>query len=112
MRISDWSSDVCSSDLKRRLLQPAFAALLVRKLAADGRLHLAPDWQDYAEQMWDVLDAPHGLRNRAGPSGPVPRPELTPQTYVKTRSKPLGHGGEALHAGGEPGSGGGHVVKT
>src|SRR3546814_21090687 len=85
MRISDWSSDVCSSDLKRRLLQPAFAALLVKKLAADGRLHLATDWQDYAEQMWDVLDATPGLRNRAGPRGHVPRPEWRPQTHFETR---------------------------
>ena len=50
---------------KRRLVNPAFAALLVRKLAPDGRLHLATDWQDYAEQMWDVLDATGG--NPAAP---------------------------------------------
>src|SRR3546814_18250031 len=93
MRISDWSSDVCSSDLKRRLLQPAFAALLVRKLAADGRLHLATDWQDYAEQMWDVLDATPGLRNRAGPRGHVPRPEGRPQPPFATPAKQPGPGG-------------------
>ena len=40
---------------KRRLVKPEFAALLVRKLAANGRLHLATDWQDYAEQMWGLL---------------------------------------------------------
>src|SRR3546814_1594943 len=136
MRISDWSSDVCSSDLhvrlyhhdavevletevadgaldeiriyftdpwhkkrhnKRRLLQPAFAALLVRKLAADGRLHLATDWQDYAEQMWDVLDATPGLRNRAGPRGHVPRPEWRPQTHFETRGQRLGHGRSEEH---------------
>lgn len=51
---------------KRRLVQPAFADLLVRKLAQNGRLHLATDWQDYAEQMWDVLDATGG-----SPTAPV-----------------------------------------
>ncbi|HLT43937.1 MAG TPA: tRNA (guanosine(46)-N7)-methyltransferase TrmB [Luteimonas sp.] len=77
---------------KRRLVQPAFAALLVRKLATNGRLHLATDWRDYAEQMWDVLDATPGLRNRAGPRGHVPRPDWRPQTHFETRGQRLGHG--------------------
>ena len=77
---------------KRRLVNPAFAALLVRKLAADGRLHLATDWQDYAEQMWDVLDATPGIVNRAGPRGSVPRPDWRPQTHFETRGMKLGHG--------------------
>lgn len=77
---------------KRRLLNPAFAALLVRKLAPGGRLHLATDWQDYAEQMWDVLDATAGLANRAGPRGHVPRPPWRPQTHFETRGQRLGHG--------------------
>ena len=77
---------------KRRLVQPDFAALLVRKLRVGGRLHLATDWQDYAEQMWDVLDATLGLRNRAGARGHVPRPEWRPQTHFETRGQKLGHG--------------------
>lgn len=77
---------------KRRLLQPEFAKLIAGKLAADGRLHLATDWQDYAEQMWDVLDATPGLRNRAGPRGHVPRPDWRPQTHFETRGQRLGHG--------------------
>lgn len=77
---------------KRRLVQPDFAALLVAKLAGDGRLHLATDWQDYAEQMWDVLDATPGLVNRAGPRGSVPRPQWRPQTHFETRGQKLGHG--------------------
>lgn len=77
---------------KRRLVNPAFAALLVRKLAANGRLHLATDWQDYAEQMWDVLDATAGIVNRAGARGAVPRPDWRPQTHFETRGQKLGHG--------------------
>ena len=77
---------------KRRLVQPEFANLIVAKLAPGGRLHLATDWQDYAEQMWDVLDATPGLRNRAGPRGSVPRPEWRPQTHFETRGQKLGHG--------------------
>ena len=77
---------------KRRLVQPAFAALLVRKLRPGGRLHCATDWEDYAEQMWDVLDATPGLSNRAGPRGAVPRPDWRPQTHFETRGQKLGHG--------------------
>ena len=77
---------------KRRLVNPESAALLVRKLAPGGRLHLATDWQDYAEQMWDVLDATPGIVNRAGPRGGVPRPHWRPQTHFETRGQKLGHG--------------------
>ena len=77
---------------KRRLLNPEFAALLARKLRDGGRLHMATDWQDYAGQMWDVLDATPGLRNRAGPRGHVPRPAWRPQTHFESRGQRLGHG--------------------
>ncbi|HSX64912.1 MAG TPA: tRNA (guanosine(46)-N7)-methyltransferase TrmB, partial [Pseudoxanthomonas sp.] len=77
---------------KRRLIQPEFASLLVSKLRSGGRLHAATDWRDYAEQMWDVLDATPGLRNRAGPRGHVPRPDWRPQTHFETRGQKLGHG--------------------
>jgi tRNA (guanine-N7-)-methyltransferase len=77
---------------KRRLINDAFAALLVRKLASDGRLHLATDWQDYAEQMWDVLETTAGLSNTAGPRGHVARPAWRPQTHFETRGQNLGHG--------------------
>ena len=77
---------------KRRLVNPGFAALLVRKLAPGGRLHLATDWADYAERMWEALDATPGLRNRAGPRGHVPRPPWRPQTHFETRGQRLGHG--------------------
>ncbi|MCY7354066.1 MAG: tRNA (guanosine(46)-N7)-methyltransferase TrmB [Lysobacter sp.] len=76
---------------KRRLIQPDFAALLVRKLSHDGRLHLATDWRDYAEQMWDVLDAIPGLRNAAGARGHVARPPWRPQTHFESRGQQLGH---------------------
>ena len=42
---------------KRRLVAPDFAPLAARVLASDGTLLLATDWEDYARQMRDVLDA-------------------------------------------------------
>ena len=77
---------------KRRLVQPAFVDLLCRKLRAGGTLHLATDWEPYAQHMWDVLDAEPRLRNVAGPRGAVPRPEWRRQTHFETRGQKLGHG--------------------
>jgi tRNA (guanine-N7-)-methyltransferase len=77
---------------KRRIVQPAFAQLLVRKLAPGGLLHVATDWADYAEHMWDVLDATPGLANRAGARGFVPRPDWRPETHFEKRGVKLGHG--------------------
>ena len=42
---------------KRRLIQPAVRRLLASRLAPGGYLHLATDWEDYAEQMLDVLQS-------------------------------------------------------
>ena len=41
---------------KRRLIQPEFAALVASRLCRGGRLHLATDWEPYAQQMRAVLD--------------------------------------------------------
>jgi len=40
---------------KRRLVQPAFVALLGAKLAPGGIVHAATDWPEYAEQMAAVF---------------------------------------------------------
>ena len=40
---------------KRRLVQPAFVAELARVLAADGLLHIATDWADYARHTLEVV---------------------------------------------------------
>jgi tRNA (guanine-N7-)-methyltransferase len=45
---------------KRRLVTPAFAELAARVLEPGGTWRLATDWQDYADQMRDVLaGSPH-----------------------------------------------------
>lgn len=77
---------------KRRLVQPALATLLARKLKAGGLLHLATDWQDYAEQMWDVLDVEPLLKNEGGARGWFDRPVWRPQTHFEARGLKLGHG--------------------
>ena len=77
---------------KRRLVQPGFVGLLCERLRPGGLLHLATDWENYAEHMWDVLDAEPRLRNRAGARGFVPRPQWRRQTHFETRGLKLGHG--------------------
>ena len=77
---------------KRRLVRAEAAALLADRLRPGGLLHLATDWQPYAEHMWDVLDAEPALRNRAGERGMVPRPDWRPQTRFEQRGIGLGHG--------------------
>jgi tRNA (guanine-N7-)-methyltransferase len=74
---------------KRRIVQPAFAALAARKLAPGGLLHAATDWPDYAEHILAVLSAEPLLENTA--AGYVPRPERRPRTKFETRGERLGH---------------------
>ena len=60
---------------KRRLIQPDFVELLVSRLSAAGHLHLATDWQPYAEHMMEVLSANALLLNTAGQNNYIARPE-------------------------------------
>ncbi|MDO5686181.1 MAG: tRNA (guanosine(46)-N7)-methyltransferase TrmB [Neisseria sp.] len=75
---------------KRRLIQPDFINKLLPKIAIGGYVHAATDWQDYAEQMLEVLSATAGLRNTAADY--APKPAYRPETKFETRGKKLGHG--------------------
>ncbi len=75
---------------KRRLIQPAFVALLASRLAPGGYLHCATDWQPYAEQMLEVLSAEPLLQNQA--QGYAARPDWRPLTKFENRGLKLGHG--------------------
>jgi len=75
---------------KRRLIQPAFVQLLASRIAPGGYIHCATDWQDYAEQMLQVLSDEPALRNTA--EGYAPRPDYRPVTKFENRGLKLGHG--------------------
>ena len=71
---------------KRRLIQPAFAAELLRVLPSHGRLFVATDWQDYAVAMLSVLCADAGFFNLAGDGRRSPRPAWRPITRYEQRA--------------------------
>ena len=77
---------------KRRLIQPDFVELIVSRLSDSGRLHLATDWQPYAEHMMEVLSANPALINTAGVGNYIPRPDSRPETKFERRGHRLGHG--------------------
>lgn len=75
---------------KRRLVQPPFVALLALRLAPGGYIHCATDWEEYAQQMLEVLGAEPLLANTA--AGFAPRPDYRPRTKFEYRGERLGHG--------------------
>ncbi|MBS3995843.1 MAG: tRNA (guanosine(46)-N7)-methyltransferase TrmB [Hydrogenophaga sp.] len=77
---------------KRRLIQTPFVNRLARHLKPGGYLHLATDWQPYAEQMLAVLSAEPLLANTAGGDGYAPKPDYRPLTKFENRGLKLGHG--------------------
>ena len=74
---------------KRRLVQPLVVALMARKLKPGGYVHLATDWEEYAEQMLAVLSAEPLLKNSADAF--APRPAYRPLTKFEARGLKLGH---------------------
>lgn len=74
---------------KRRLIQPPFIRLLASRMKPGATLHVATDWEDYAQQIMEVLSGEPSLENTAG--GYAPRPESRPLTKFESRGLKLGH---------------------
>jgi tRNA (guanine-N7-)-methyltransferase len=107
---------------KRRLIQNEFVQLLISRLKTGGYIHLATDWQHYAEQMLLVLNRQTNLQNQSTQKvtlsaiqigdedqriggiqfkpeelrslhlGFVDRPKYRPTTKFENRGIRLGHG--------------------
>jgi tRNA (guanine-N7-)-methyltransferase len=69
---------------KRRLLQSAFLAELMRVLKPGGLLRFVTDWQDYADQTRDLLDATDGLTRVPDADGDL-EDRTAPADHVVTR---------------------------
>ena len=75
---------------KRRLIQAEFVKLLCSKLKSGAYLHVATDWQEYAEWVLDILKAEPLLANSANDY--APKPAYRPLTKFENRGIKLGHG--------------------
>ena len=75
---------------KRRLIQAEFVKLLCGKLKTGGYIHVATDWQEYAEWVLDVLNAEPQLKNTA--TDYAEKPSYRPLTKFENRGIKLGHG--------------------
>lgn len=76
---------------KRRIVQPAFVRLLAEKMAAGGIVHLATDWQNYAEHMLEVLQQDSAFENLSETGDYCTRPAWRPLTKYEKRGQRLGH---------------------
>ena len=76
---------------KRRIVQPDFVELLALKLRTGGILHIATDWENYAQHMLEVMAGAASFRNRAGAGNTSARPDYRPVTKFEQRGLRLGH---------------------
>ena len=74
---------------KRRLIQPDWVRELTLYLKPAGYLHLATDWEPYAEHMFDVLEAEPALVNASG----TPRTACLDLITVRSRNSKRGVNG-------------------
>jgi tRNA (guanine-N7-)-methyltransferase len=75
---------------KRRLIQPPLVALLASRMKPGAHLHVVTDWEDYAQQILEVLSAEPALANAA--ERYAQRPSTRPLTKFEHRGIKLGHG--------------------
>ena len=75
---------------KRRLIQSEFLKLLCAKLKVGAYIHVATDWQEYAEWVLDALEAESHLKNSA--ENYAEKPAYRPLTKFENRGIKLGHG--------------------
>jgi len=77
---------------KRRLIQPPFVALAASRMKAGGVLRLATDWEPYAVQMLEVMDASEAFANTSAEGGYIEKTAERITTRFEKRGQRLGHG--------------------
>ena len=77
---------------KRRIVKQEFLDMVIPKLKQGGVIHMATDWENYAEQMLEVLSGDARLANMSADGTYVPRPDFRPLTKFELRGQRLGHG--------------------
>ncbi len=77
---------------KRRIVQPTFMDIVASRLEDGGMLHMATDWENYAEHMREIVEPRSDFTNVAGPGESSERPPWRPVTKFERRGRKLGHG--------------------
>ena len=76
---------------KRRIIKTSFLDILTKKLKTDGIVHIATDWEDYAEHIMETLESHQHFKNTLGDHIYSPRPKHRPFTKFENRGQKLGH---------------------
>ena len=76
---------------KRRLINSSFLTLLKPVLKNHGRLYIATDWKDYAEQILELIEHTADLKNLAGENKYSTRPRWRPMTKFENLGLNKGH---------------------
>nr|WP_245935968.1 tRNA (guanosine(46)-N7)-methyltransferase TrmB [Suttonella ornithocola] len=77
---------------KRRLVQKSFTDFLYQKLTANGELHCATDWENYAQWMQEIFIDDQKWENLGNEDGFAERPDWRPLTKFEKRGLNKGHG--------------------
>lgn len=76
---------------KRRILQTSLLDMLTKKLKLNAIVHIATDWENYAEHIMDTMEAHPHFKNSLGDHIYSPRPAHRPLTKFENRGQQLGH---------------------
>ncbi len=76
---------------KRRLINSSLLILIKSILKNHGRLFIATDWEDYAEQIIELIKHETDVINLAGNNQYAPRPRWRPMTKFEKRGLDKGH---------------------
>jgi tRNA (guanine-N7-)-methyltransferase len=76
---------------KRRLIQPEFARLLAARMRTGAILHMATDWEPYAQHMLETMKDVRAFENRSPTGDFCAKPPWRPVTKYEKRGERLGH---------------------
>lgn len=73
---------------KRRLINAGFTKLLTTKLKQGGYIYTATDWEDYANQIYDVFEQTYNIKNvnDKWANNPISRPETAFEAKGKNKN--------------------------
>lgn len=77
---------------KRRIVDSAFLNLISKKVKNNGTIHMATDWEDYAQNIMESMECHSNFKNALGAHIYSPRPKMRPMTKFERRGQRLGHG--------------------